>query len=143
MSGDLKFWCHIKSLPEKISGIWNFTNGLLSKGYPVLTQQDADNITGTIYTHNAVGIIPFNATSDSSKLTINNWQTTYGVYLKNGKFIVQFLDSDNNIQDRPDVAITRIINRSGISPIQTGITMDYPFRPKGQIVIQYFDFRLL
>jgi hypothetical protein len=88
-----------------------------------------------------IGTIPFTA-GGANPLVISAWQTGYFPVYSNGKFLVQFKDEDGNLQDRPDISIKRIVDRTGL-PVQTAISMDQPGYPDGQIIIEYSNFNLI
>lgn len=88
-----------------------------------------------------IGTVPFTS-GGTNPFVISNWITDHYPIYGNGKFLVQFKDEDGNLQDRPDISIKRIINRAGL-PVQTGISMDQPGYPDGQIIIEYSNFNLI
>lgn len=141
-----KIWCYLKSKEEKIEGIWEFENGILSQGSIVLTEAnlqeiiDRINDQGSGGSSSLVAILAF-AASDNV-INIDNWQDNYFRFFNNGKFLVQFKDENGNLQDRPDIGATRIIDRT-IVPTQTGILFNQPFHPEGQVVIEYLNFGII
>ncbi|TWR25722.1 hypothetical protein FPZ43_15665 [Mucilaginibacter pallidiroseus] len=79
----------------------------------------------------------------SNPIIVDNWQTAFFENYGNGEFIVQFTDDDGNYQDRPDIGIKRILDRSGRLPIQTAISLDLPDYPDGRLIIKYSNLTLL
>lgn len=45
-----KFWCYVKTKPQEISGVWNFTGGLQVDGCDVATTCDLPNYDDVVYT---------------------------------------------------------------------------------------------
>jgi hypothetical protein len=78
----------------------------------------------------------------TNPITILNWQSEFYNDYGNAEFSIQFIDEDGNLQDRPDLGIKRIIDRSGPYPIQTGISLDVPEYMDGQIIIKYSNLTL-
>jgi hypothetical protein len=121
---DGDFYINVNTLTffgPKTGGIWNF-------GIPLSVL-------------NQSFVVPFTAGNDNP-LVIDNWQETFYDDYNNAEFLVQLTDEDGNLQDRPDISIKRILDRSGDTPIQTAISMDYPSYPSGQIIIKYSNFPL-
>ncbi len=86
-------------------------------------------------------VVKFFAGGDNPFI-LGNWQENYYADFGNAEFLVQLMDDDGNLLDRPDLSVKRIVNRSGDSPIQTAISLDYPFYPSGQIIIKHSNFSL-
>ncbi|MBK0378583.1 hypothetical protein [Mucilaginibacter segetis] len=105
------------------------TSGAWGAGIPLIN-----------YTQTSV--INFEA-GGNNPITIENWQDDFFTDYGNGEFLVQLTDEDGNLQDRPDIGIKRIINRSGDLPMQTGISLDLPEYPSGRIIVKYSNLTLL
>lgn len=89
-----------------------------------------------------VFIIPFEAGGNNA-IQIDNWQDEYFGDYGNGEFLVQLIDGNGHLQDRPDLSIKRVIDRSGPTPLQTAVFLDFPDHPTGQIVIKYSNLTLI
>lgn len=86
-------------------------------------------------------VFEFNA-GGTNPLIIDNWQSAFAQNYGNGEFLIQLMDDDGNLQDRPDLSIKRIINRGGGLPVQTAISFDLPGYPDGRILIKYANLPL-
>lgn len=80
-------------------------------------------------------IIPFIAGGDNP-IIIDQWQERYYEEYGNGEFLVQLVDEDGNLQDRPDLSLKRHIDRSDSKPVQTQVSLDFPSYSNGQIIIK-------
>jgi hypothetical protein len=139
-----KVWCYLKGKDEKIEGIWDFENGVLSQGSEVLTEANLQIIIDKINNQGNGGssalVAIFGFSASDNVINIDNWQQNFFRFFSNGKFLLQFKDENGNLQDRPDVGATRIVDRTGIVPIQTGLLFNQPYHPEGQIIIEYLNF---
>lgn len=86
-------------------------------------------------------VFEFNA-GDVNPILIGSWQDIFSANYGNGEFLIQLLDEDGNLQDRPDLSIKRIIDRTSGIPTQTAISLDLPEYPDGRILIKYSNLAL-
>ncbi|WP_374951124.1 hypothetical protein [Mucilaginibacter sp.] len=82
------------------------------------------------------------AAGGPNPIIITSWQDEYFPNYGNGEFLVQITDEDGNLQDRPDLSLKRIIDRTGGFAIQTAVRLDTPNYPSGRIIIRYSNLTL-
>jgi hypothetical protein len=79
--------------------------------------------------------VPFSPGA-ATPMVIDDWQTAYFPTYGNARFAVEFLDGSNNLNPQP-IYPTRIIDRTGETPVQSGISLDVTGFPSGQLIIYY------
>ncbi len=92
----------------------------------------------SIVPDNAIDPLAINFTAGvANPLTISTWATDYASLYGNARFLIRLKNDNGSLQDRPDIGATRIIDRTGSQPIQTGISIDSTGFPDGQLIIYY------